>query len=138
MAAVDAAEATQRPMVFACYAPHAVFKLHDIVRLTEPPFDPAKWKIVLPSEDPAWLSMSSAAVGWKPSFYHIAYATQLRQAHPEVARFLDNVRFTPEDSIEMSYAIQVERQDPFEFATQWVARNEARVKEWTDLSREAQ
>jgi glycine betaine/proline transport system substrate-binding protein len=38
----------------------------------------------------------------------------------------------------MSYAIQVERQDPYEFAKQWVARNEARVKEWTDLSRKAQ
>jgi glycine betaine/proline transport system substrate-binding protein len=138
MAAVDAAEATQQPMVFACYAPHAVFKLHDIVRLTEPPFDPAKWKVVLPSEDPAWLSKSSAAVGWSTAHYHIAYATLLRQKYPEVARFLDNVHFTPEDSTEMSYAIQVERQDPYKFAEQWVARNQARVKQWTDLAREAQ
>lgn len=138
MAAVDAAEATQRPMVFNCYAPHVVFKLHDIVRLTEPPFDPAKWKIVLPSEDPAWLSKSSAAVGWSTAYYHIAYATRLRQKYPEVARFLDNVRLTPEDATDMSYAIQVERQDPYKFATQWVAKNQARVKEWTDLAREAQ
>jgi hypothetical protein len=48
-----------------------------------------------------------------------------------VARFLDNLRFTPEDSTEMSYAIQVERQGPYKFAMRWVARKEARVKQWT-------
>lgn len=130
MAAVDAAEATGRPIIFGCYAPHAVFKLHDIVRLTEPPYDPAKWSIVLPSEDPLWEQKSSAAVGWDTARYHIAYATSLRERHPEVARFLDRVDFTPEEATEMSYALQVERQDPYEFAEQWVAGHEGRVKGW--------
>ena len=131
MAAVDAAEATDRPMVFGCYAPHVVFKLHDIVRLTEPPFDAAKWKIVLPSEDPSsWLSKSSAAVAWDTAHYHIGYATALRKKHPEVARFLDRIDFKPEEAIEMSYALQVERQDPYKFAEQWVAKNEDRVNGW--------
>lgn len=130
MAAVDAAEATDRPMVFACYAPHAVFKLHDIVRLTEPPYDPAKWKVVLPSEDPEWLSKSNAAVGWDAARYHIAYATSLRQKHPDVVRFLDRVDFKPEEAIDMSYALQVDRQDPLAFAEQWVAKNQARVDGW--------
>lgn len=130
MAAVDAAEATERPMVFACYAPHAVFKLHDIVRLTEPPYDPAKWKVVLPSEDPEWLSKSSAPVGWDAAHYHIAYATSLRQKHPDVVRFLDKIDFKPEEAIDMSYALQVERQDPLAFAEQWVAKNQARVDGW--------
>ena len=130
MAAVDAAEATQRPVVFGCYAPHAVFKLHDIVRLTEPPYDPAKWKVLLPSEDPLWLSKSSAPVGWDAAHYHIAYATSLRKDHPEVVKFLERIDFKPEEAIEMSYALQVERQDPYEFAEQWVARNAARVEGW--------
>ncbi|MEQ1952640.1 glycine betaine ABC transporter substrate-binding protein [Mesorhizobium sp. CN2-181] len=130
MAAVDAAEATERPMVFACYAPHAVFKLHDIVRLTEPPYDPAKWKVVLPGEDPEWLSKSSAPVGWDAAHYHIAYATALRQKHPDVARFLDRIDFKPEEAIDMSYALQVERQDPLAFAEQWVEKNQARVDGW--------
>jgi glycine betaine/proline transport system substrate-binding protein len=130
MAAVDAAEATERPMVFGCYAPHAVFKLHDIVRLTEPPYDPAKWNIVLPSGDPLWLSKSSATVGWDTAHYHIAYATSLRKDHPEVVEFLDRIDFKPEEATEMSYALQVERQDPYEFAEQWVARNQARVEGW--------
>ena len=130
MAAVDAAQATEQPLVFACYAPHAVFKLHDIVRLSEPPYDPAKWELVLPSEDPAWLSKSKVTVGWDTAHYHIAYATSLRTQHPEVARFLDRVKFDPLEAIEMSYAIQVERQDPGEFAKQWYSKNTQRVDAW--------
>jgi glycine betaine/proline transport system substrate-binding protein len=130
MAAVDAAEATGRPIVFGCYAPHAVFKLHDIVRLAEPPHDPAKWKILLPSEDPDWIRKSSAPVAWDTARYHIAYAISLRQRLPEVARFLDRVDFTPEEATEMSYALQVERQDPYEFALEWVGRNQARIDAW--------
>lgn len=131
MAAVDAAQATDQPLVFACYAPHAVFKLHDIVRLGEPQHDPAKWQIVLPSEDPAWLSRSSATTGWDAARYHIAYAASLRAEHPEIAAFLERVDFEPEEATEMSYALQVERQDPYEFAQRWVANNAERVHAWT-------
>ncbi|TKT69845.1 glycine betaine ABC transporter substrate-binding protein [Aquamicrobium sp. LC103] len=130
MAAVDAAAATASPLVFACYAPHAVFKLHDIVRLSEPSYDPAKWNILLPSEDPLWEQSSTAASAWDTARYHIAYATSLRDKHPEVVEFLDRVTFTPEEATEMSYALQVERQDPYDFAKQWVSKNAARIKEW--------
>jgi glycine betaine/proline transport system substrate-binding protein len=130
MAAVDAAQATDQPLVFACYAPHAVFRLHEIVRLTEPPHDPAKWQIVLPSDDPDWLAKSSAPVAWDAAHYHIAYAASLRTRHPEIAAFLDRVDFEPEEATEMSYALQVEKQDPYEFARQWVAKNAERVKAW--------
>src|SRR5690606_2926925 len=74
MAAVDAAVATGRPMVFYCYEPHHVFKLHDIVRLTEPAYDPAKWKIVAQSDDPLWISKSSAPVAWGPVEFHVAWS----------------------------------------------------------------
>lgn len=130
MAAVDAAEAVGNPIVFACYAPNAVFKLHDIVRITEPPYDAAKWKIVLPSEDPAWLSKSSASVGWDAASYRIAYASSLKQRHPDVVRFLEHVDFTPEEAIDMSYALQVERRDPLAYAQQWVKDHAERVKGW--------
>ena len=33
MAAVDAAVATEQPIVFYCYSPHHMFKLHDIVAI---------------------------------------------------------------------------------------------------------
>lgn len=117
-------------MVFACYAPHHVFELHDIVRLTEPPFDPAKWKIVLPSEDPLWVSKSSAPVSWDTAHFHIAYASSLRKRYPKVVEFLEQVDLKPEDATKMSYALQVERQDPYEYAKQWVAAQGARVHGW--------
>lgn len=130
MAAVDAADATDRPIVFACYAPHYVFELHDIVRLTEPPHDPAKWKIVLPSEDPLWLSKSSAHVAWGAAHFHIAYATSLGKRYPKVMEFLKKIDLKPEEVTKMAYALQVERQDPYKYAVQWVAERGARVDGW--------
>lgn len=129
MAAVDAAVATDRPMVFACYAPHHVFELHKIVRLTEPPYDPAKWKIV-PASDPMWFAKSSATVAWPSVQFHIAYAAAFGKKHPEIAAFLEHVDFTPEEITEMTYALQVDRQAPLDFATKWVASHGSRIDGW--------
>lgn len=58
MAAVDAAAATGKPIAFYCYSPHHVFKLHDIVQLSEPAYDATKWKIFLPPDGTDWLTKS--------------------------------------------------------------------------------
>ena len=129
MAAVDAAVATGQPMVFYCYSPHHLFKLHKIARLDEPAYDAAKWKIVDPS-DPLWVSKSSAPVAWDAARFNIAYSSALGKAHPEIAQFLEKVDFTEEEITDMSYALQVERQKPHEFATKWVAERKARVDGW--------
>lgn len=130
MSAVDAAAATDRPIIFYCYSPHHVFELHQIKQLTEPAFDAAKWNVVLQADDPMWLSKSDAPVAWKPSSFSVAYATTLSKRLPQVARFLDNIDFTADEVTAMSYAIEVERQDPAKFAEQWVASHEDRVKAW--------
>jgi glycine betaine/proline transport system substrate-binding protein len=130
MAAVDAAVATGRPMVFYCYAPHHVFNLHDVVRLTEPPYDPAKWNIVSQSDDPLWISKSSAPVAWGPVEFHIAYSTAFASKHPDVAAFMEKVDFKPEEISAMSYALQVDRQAPADFAKAWVEQNSERVNGW--------
>jgi glycine betaine/proline transport system substrate-binding protein len=129
MAAVDAAVATGRPMVFACYAPHHVFALHKVERITEPAYDGAKWNIVAAS-DPLWVNKSRASVSWPPTEYHIAYASKFGKEHPDLARFLENVDFAPEEVTQMTYALDVERQDPADFADKWVESNAARVKGW--------
>ncbi|MFP3542067.1 glycine betaine ABC transporter substrate-binding protein [Rhizobium sp. SIMBA_035] len=129
MAAVDAAVATGQPMVFACYAPHYVFDLHKITRLSEPAHDDAKWKIV-PASDPTWISKSSAAVAWPTAHFSIAYAAVLKTKHANVAQFLENVDFTTDEVTEMSYALEVERQDPAAFAKTWVEKNSKRVDGW--------
>jgi glycine betaine/proline transport system substrate-binding protein len=130
MAAVDAATATNEPIVFYCYSPHHVFELHDIVELTEPPHDDAKWKIVLPSEDPDWLSKSEAPVAWAPSNFSIGFASKMAERQPKVASFLSKIDFSPEEITEMSYALQVERQDPAEFAQKWIAKHQDRLDAW--------
>jgi glycine betaine/proline transport system substrate-binding protein len=132
MAAVDTAAATNKPIVFYCYSPHHVFELHDIVRLTEPEHDDAKWKIVLPSEDPAgWLAKSSAPVAWAPSQFHVAFASKTAERLPKVASFLSNIDFTPKEVTEMSYALEVERKDPATFAQHWIAAHEDRLEAWS-------
>lgn len=129
MAAVDAAVATDQPMVFACYAPHYVFDLHKITRLSEPAYDDAKWKIV-PASDPVWISKSSAPVAWPTAHFSVAYAAGLNKKHADVAKLLENVDFTTDEVTEMSYALEVERQDPAAFAHSWVEKNAGRVDGW--------
>ena len=130
MAAVDAAVATGRPMVFYCYAPHHVFKLHDLARLTEPAYDPAKWKIVAQSDDPLWISKSSAPVAWGPVEFHVAYSASFAKEHANVAAFLEKVDFKPDEISAMSYALQVDGQPPADYAKAWVEENRTRVREW--------
>lgn len=129
MAAVDAAVATGQPMVFYCYSPHHLFKLHKIARLEEPAYDAAKWKIVDPT-DPLWVSKSSAPVAWDAARFHIAYSSAFGKSHPEIAQFLEKVDFTEAEVTDMSYALQVERQKPKDYAAKWVADRKARVDGW--------
>jgi glycine betaine/proline transport system substrate-binding protein len=130
MAAVDAAVATDRPMVFYCYEPHHVFKLHDVVRLTEPAFDPAKWKIVSQADDPLWISKSSAPVAWGPVEFHIAWSSAFAKKHADVTAFLEKVDFKPDEISAMSYALQVDRQAQADYAKAWVEQNKSRVEAW--------
>ncbi len=129
MAAVDAAIATDRPMVFACYAPHYIFDLHPVIRLAEPPHDAAKWKIAS-ADDPLWVTKSSAPVAWPTAHFNIAYASAFGKKHPDIAKFLENIDFSPEEVTQMSYALEVERQAPFDFAQSWVESHAARVDGW--------
>lgn len=130
MAAVDAAAATEKPIIFACYSPHVVFKLHDIVKLEEPAYDPGKWHVVLPTEDPEWLKKSSASVGWDKAHFHVAYTKALAAKKPDIVRFLESMDFSTDEITDMSYAVEVDRQAPADFAKNWVSKNATRVDGW--------
>ena len=129
MAAVDAAVATGQPMVFYCYSPHHLFRLHKIARIGEPAHEAAQWKIA-DAADPLWITKSSAPVAWDAARFHIAYATAFGKAHPDIAAFLEKVDFTEAEITDMSYALQVERQTPADYALKWVAGHKARVEGW--------
>jgi len=130
LAALDAAVDKKAPFVFFCYTPHHMFALHDLVPLEEPPFDAAKWNVLQPTDDPAWLEKSDAGVAWDTAYLHIYYAKALEQDFPEVADFLANVTLDTDAVSRMTFALVVDKQDPLEFAKTWVAQNEDRVLSW--------
>jgi glycine betaine/proline transport system substrate-binding protein len=133
-AAIDAAVAVDKPMVFYCYEPHHVFELHDVVYLEETPYDPRKWKIVDPASDDDWLAKSKADVAWPVSFFHIHYAAKLAEERPDIAAFLEAVRLDVDMVTDMTYSLVVERRDPSAFAAQWVSENSDRIASWRDAA----
>ncbi|MFW6077005.1 MAG: glycine betaine ABC transporter substrate-binding protein [Hyphomicrobiales bacterium] len=134
-AAIDAAVAVDKPLVFYCYEPHHVFALHDVVYLDETPHDPRDWKIVEHTDDADWLTESKADVAWPVSFFHIHYATKLADERPEIAAFLEAVRLDVDLVTDMTYSLIVERRDPGAFATEWVTENEERISSWRDAAK---
>jgi glycine betaine/proline transport system substrate-binding protein len=133
-AAIDAAVAVDKPLVFYCYEPHHVFELHDVVYLEETPHDPRDWKIVDPASDDDWLAKSKADVAWPVSFFHIHYSAKLAEERPDIAAFLEAVRLDVDMVTEMTYSLVVERRDPSAFAAQWVSKNRERISSWRDAA----
>ena len=127
---VAAAVQENRDIVFFCYTPHHMFEVHDLVVLKEPEHDPKSWIIVQPSPTPGWLEKSSAGVAWDTATLHVSYATALEQQQPAVAAMLGKVSLNADILSAMSYALVVEKQDPVEFATNWVEANASTVDSW--------
>ena len=70
--------------------------------------------------------------GW-PGRRRISRSTSPRRwktDRPEVAAVLKAMSFTPEEVAEMSYALVIERQDPYAYAKSWAAANPDRVEAW--------
>lgn len=130
LAEVDNAVAQKKDIVFFCYTPHHMFALHELVILTEPAYDEAKWNVKQPTDDPNWLENSSAPVAWNTAQLKIHYATSLEESNPEVAALLSKVKLDTDTVSKMTFALVVEKQDPAEFAKKWVAENGATVDSW--------
>ena len=130
LAEVDNAVAQDGNIVFFCYTPHHMFALHELVQLTEPAYDEAKWNVIQPTDDPEWLEKSDAGVAWNTANLVIHYATALEEAQPAAAAMLANVDLDTDAVSAMTYALVVEKADPAEFAAKWVAENSDRVDGW--------
>ncbi len=130
LAEVDAAVNQDENIVFFCYTPHHMFALHELVILEEPAHNAAEWNVIQPTDDPEWLSKSSAAMAWNSASLHIHYAASLEADQPEAAAMLANVSLDTDVVSQMTYALVVEKQDPAEFATQWVEDNAEMVDSW--------
>jgi len=130
LAEVDSAVTKDENIAFFCYTPHHMFALHDLVILKEPAYDEAQWNVIQPTDDPEWLSKSSAGVAWNTALLHIHYATSLESDQPEAANMLSKVQLDTSVVSAMTYALVVEKQDPAEFAAKWVEDNAELVDSW--------
>ena len=127
---LDNAIKAGKPWVGFCYTPHYVFVLHDMQVLEEPPFDASKWKVVQPTDDPAWLSVSKAGTAWDTAYLHLHYAKSLEKKHPEVAKLFRNMKLSTDEVSEMTYALVIDKKDPGAYAKDWVSKHEDQVLGW--------
>lgn len=122
-----------RGYAFYCYSPHAIWFLHDIVRLEEPPFDPAKYIMYQPSDDPNWYENSKVMTEDALKQVQVAYSKSLRGRSPVIYEFLQNMALNADDVSYFAYQIAGQKRDPDEVVREWIADNSARVDGWLGL-----
>ena len=118
---------------FYCYEPHAVWFMFDVVMLTEPAFDPEKYMMVQPSDDPDWFNNSMVATKDDLKDVQIAWSNTLPERSPAIAEFFQNFALNASDVSQLAYEISANGRDPAEVAAQWVNANSERVDAWLGL-----
>lgn len=117
---------------FYCYSPHAIWFQYDIVRLEEPPFDPANYIAIQPSDDPDWYSKSKVMTEDALKKVQVAYSKSLVERSPAIADFLANMQLDGETVSGFAYEIEGGK-DPAVVVKEWVAQNPERVDGWLGL-----
>ncbi len=118
---------------FYCYAPHAIWFMHDIVRLEEPAYDPARYKMVQPSDDPDWFTKSMVASEDALKNVQIAYSSSLSDRSPAIADLLANIQLDTDTVSNWSFEIAGNGREPAEVVAEWIAANSKRVDSWLGL-----
>lgn len=122
-----------RGYAFYCYSPHAIWFLHDIVRLEEPPHDPAKYVMLQPSDDPDWYEKSKVASEDALKNVQVAYSKSLKDRSPVIYEFLQNMSLTDSDVSYFAFQIAGEKRDADEVVKEWIKENSDRVDGWLGL-----
>ncbi|MGI9354700.1 MAG: glycine betaine ABC transporter substrate-binding protein [Rhizobiaceae bacterium] len=117
---------------FYCYSPHAIWFQHDIVRLEEPAFDPAKYKALQPDQDPNWFENSKVMTEDALKQVQIAYSKSLEERSPAIADLVKNIKLTGDDVSAFAFEIEGGK-EPAVVAKEWVAANSERVDKWLGL-----
>lgn len=125
--------AKDRGYAFYCYSPHAIWVLHDIVRLEEPPHDPAKYKMIQPDADADWFEKSYVASEDKLKNVQVAYSKSLQQRSPVIHEFLQNMALNADDVSYFAYQIAGKKRDAGEVVREWIGKNSKRVDGWLGL-----
>ena len=118
---------------FYCYKPHAVWFMFDVKMLSEPPYDPAKYIMVQPSDDADWYNKSMVATKDALKDVQIAWSKSLEERSPAIAEFFANFALTADDVSSLAFEVSANGRDPAEVAKEWVASNSDRVDAWLGL-----
>ena len=118
---------------FYCYKPHAIWYMFDVTMLTEPKYDPAKYKMVQPSDSPDWYTESSVATKDALKRVQIAWSNSLKERSPAIVEFFERFSLTADDVSEFAYEISGKGRKASEVASEWIANNPDRVDAWLGL-----
>ena len=118
---------------FYCYKPHAVWFMFDVVMLSEPTYDPAKYTMVQPSDDADWYKKSYVASKDAMKNIQIGWGTSLEGKSPAIVEFFNNFQLTSDDVSWLAYEISVNKRDAAEVARDWMSQNEGTVDGWLGL-----
>jgi len=100
---------------FYCYKPHAVWFMFDVVMLSEPTYDAAKYIMVQPSDDADWYEKSSVSTKDALKKVQIAYSKSLPDRSPAIAEFFERFSVTADDVSNFAFEISGNGRDPAEF-----------------------
>ena len=118
---------------FYCYKPHAIWSTYDIVMLTEPKHDPAKYKMVQPNADPDWQKKSYVASKDALKQIQIGWSKSLEANSPAIAGFFKKFQLTADDVGALAYEISTKKRNPTEVAREWMKKNPKKVDAWLGL-----
>ena len=118
---------------FYCYEPHAIWYMFDVVMLTEPTHDPAKYKMVQPSDSADWYERSYVASKDALKQVQIAWSLSLEDRSPAIAEFLSKFSLEANDVSSFAYEVSGKGRDPADVARDWIAANPDRVDAWLGL-----
>ena len=118
---------------FYCYSPHAIWFMHDIVRLEEPAYDPEQYIMIQPSDDPDWFEKSKVASEDALKKVQVAWSKSLEERSPAIANFLANMALDTDTVSGFAFEIAGNGRDPAEVAREWIAANSDRVDGWLGL-----
>ncbi len=118
---------------FYCYKPHAIWYMFDVQMLSEPTYDPAKYVMIQPSDDPDWFNKSMVASKDALKDVQIAWANTLKDRSPAIAEFFERFSLTADDVSGFAFEISGNGKDPADVAKAWVEANPDRVDAWLGL-----
>ncbi len=118
---------------FYCYEPHAIWYMFDVVMLSEPTYDPAKYVMLQPSDSADWYEQSMVATKDAPKNVQIAWSNSLADRSPAIAEFFGRFSLSADDVSSFAFEISGNGRDPAEVAAEWVSANPERVDAWLGL-----